>query len=68
MAKIFYPLAVKVFARIQPPLQWKGGMICDLFKGKGSPALINSYRDVLLSDDDGKAVQRILRKNLFPLP
>ena len=42
-------------------------MICDLFKGKGSPALIQSYRDFLLSDDDGKAVQRILRKSLFPL-
>ena len=67
MAKNFYPLVVKVFVRIQPPLQWKGGMICDLFKGKGSPALINLYRDILLSDDDGKAVQRILRKSLFPL-
>ncbi len=42
-------------------------MICDLFKNKGSPALISSYRDVLLMDDDGKGVQRLLRKKLFPL-
>ena len=41
-------------------------MICNLFKGKGSPALIKSYRDVLLSDFDGKAVQRFLRSRLFP--
>ncbi len=42
-------------------------MICDLFKNKGSPALIQSYRDVLLMDDDGKGVQRLVRKKLFPL-
>ena len=66
MAELFFPLVVKTCTRIQPPLQWKGGMICDLFKGKGSPALINSYRDILLSDHDGKAVQRFLRARLFP--
>ena len=42
-------------------------MICDLFKNKGSPALISSYRDILLMDDDGKAVQRLVRKKLFPI-
>ena len=58
LPKLFYPLVVETFVRIQPPLQWKGGVICDLFKNKGSPALISSYRDILLMDDDGKAVQR----------
>ena len=67
LAKIFYPLVVKTFIRIHPPLQWKGGMICDLFKNKESPALIASYRDILLMDDDGKAVQRLVRKKLFPI-
>ncbi len=67
LSRVFFPLVVKTFVRIQPPLQWKGGMICDLFKNKGSPALISSYRDVLLMDDDGKGVQRLLRKKLFPL-
>ncbi len=67
LAVAFYPLVVKTFVRIQPPLQWKGGMICDLFKNKGSPALIQSYRDILLMDDDGKGVQRLVRKKLFPL-
>ncbi len=42
-------------------------MICDLFKNKGFPALIASYRDILLMDDDGKAVQRLVRKKLFPI-
>ncbi len=42
-------------------------MICDVFKNKGSPALISSYRDILLMDDDGRAVQRLVRKKLFPI-
>ena len=42
-------------------------MICDLFKNKGSPTLISSYRDILLVDDDGKGVQRVLRRTLVPL-
>ncbi len=33
-------LSLKPIWRISPPLQWKGGMICDLFKNKGSPSLI----------------------------
>ncbi len=67
LAVAFYPLVVKTFVRIQPPLQWKGGVLSDLFKNKGSPALIQSYRDILLMDDDGKGVQRLVRKRLFPL-
>ena len=66
-SKLVYPLVVKTAVRIQTPLQWKGGMICDLFKNTGSPALISSYRDILLMDDDGKAVQRLVRKKLFPI-
>ena len=42
-------------------------MICDLFKNKGSPALIASYRAILPMDDDGKGVQRLVRKKLFPI-
>ncbi len=67
LARLFFPLVVKTFVRVQPPLQWKGGMICDLFKGKGSPSLITSYGDILLMDDGGKGVQWLLRKALFPL-
>ncbi len=66
LAKLFYPLVLKVFMRVLPPLQLKGGMVFDLFKGKDSPSLIKSYRGVPLSDDDGKAVRRILRTKLSP--
>ena len=61
MAAIEYPLVVKTYTRIQPPLQWKGGMLCELFKGKGSPSLCSNYRDILLADDSGKAAGRLLR-------
>ncbi len=62
-----YSFVVKAVVRIHPPGQWKGGMICDLFKNKGSPALISSFRDILLMDDDSKSVQRLVRKKLFPI-
>ena len=42
--------------RIQPPLQWKGGVLCELFKGKGDPSAHGCYRDILLAND-GRFVQ-----------
>lgn len=42
LASLYYPLLFLMHARAMPPLQWKGGMITELFK-KGSPALINNY-------------------------
>ncbi len=37
------------------------------FRNKGSPALISSYRDILLMYDDGKSVQRLVRKKKFTI-
>ncbi len=31
MAKFFFPLYVKSYVRIQPPLQWQGGHLCEWF-------------------------------------
>jgi hypothetical protein len=53
--------------RIQPPLQWKGGVLVELFKGKGSPSLCGNYRDILLADDQGKGISRIIRKRFMKL-
>ena len=32
------------------PVQWKGGRIVDLFKGKGSAAVCDNSRGLLISD------------------
>jgi len=67
MSRLQYPLVVKTFVRIQPPLQWKGGMLCELFKNKGSTSMCGNYRDILLADDSGKGVMKLIRKRLLPL-
>ncbi len=66
-AILTYPLVLKSFVRIQPPLQWKGGVLVELFKGKGSPSLCGNYRDILLADDQGKGISRIIRKRFMKL-
>ncbi len=40
MARVYYPLVLKSYLRIAPPLQWKGGMICDLFKNRSCPDIL----------------------------
>jgi hypothetical protein len=66
MARIQFPLVLKSFVRVQPPLQWKGGMLCELCKMKGSPSSCGNYRDVMLADDAGKAVGKLIRQRLLP--
>jgi len=67
MARLQFPMVVKTYVRIQPPLQWKGGMLCELFKNKGSPSVCGNYRDILLADDSAKAVSKLIRQRLLPL-
>ena len=52
--RIYYPLVLKTYVRIQPPIQWKGGMLHQLFKGKGSSSVCSTFRDVMLACVDGK--------------
>jgi len=64
LACIYYPLVFKIHARIRPPIQWKGGMITELFK-KGESSCITNYRDIMLADDSGKAVAKLIRHNFM---
>ena len=42
-------------------------MIQEIFKGKGDPGTPAACRDVLLADDDGKSLFKIIRTAVFPL-
>jgi len=66
LAYMYYPLVVKTFIRIQPPIQYKGGMIYEIYKLKGAHHLCKSFRDVLLANDSGKHVGKHVRSNLLP--
>ena len=41
-------------------------MLHELYKGKGKVNVCDSWRDVLLSDEDSKGLSRIIRKKLLP--
>ena len=66
LSEHYFPLYFKTYARLMPPLQWKGGMMQELFKNKGSPSIPSGYRDVLLADDDGKAIMKYIRQQVMP--
>ena len=66
--RIYYPLVLKTYVRIQPPIQWKGGMLQELFKGKGSSSVCSNFRDVMLACVDGKNVAKYIRNKLLPRP
>ena len=67
MSELYFPLILKSYVRVQPPLQWKGGMLCELFKNKGSPSQCGNYRDILLADDGGKGAIKLIRPRFLSL-
>ncbi len=58
MAEFFHPLVVKMAMRIQKPIQLKGGVMVDLYKGKGSASNCKNSRGILISDALGKHLQK----------
>ena len=65
---IYYLLILKTYVRIQPPIQWKGGMLQELFKGKGSSSVCSNFRDVMLACVDGKMLLSTLEISYYPEP
>ena len=35
MGTLYYPLVLKTFVRLQPPIQYRGGMVHEIYKKKG---------------------------------
>ena len=64
MAKLLTPLLVKASWHMREPLNWKGGLLIPLFKGKGSPAEPSAYRSIFLSDICAKIHHSHMRKEL----
>ena len=65
LLNMYYPLVLKTYTRIQPPIQWKGGMLQELFKGKGSSSVVGNFRDVMLACVDGKNVAKYIRNKFI---
>eukprot|EP00973_Karenia_brevis_P083367 11563243-Karenia_brevis.AAC.1 len=56
LAWIYWPLYTKVCLQMRPPIQWRGGMLCELFKNKGTASSCSNYRDVTIADDGAKTL------------
>lgn len=66
LATFLWPLLLKVASRIQEPLQWKGGQLVALHKGKHSPMECSSYRAILVSSALGKSMHGVFRARTMP--
>ena len=60
-AALMLPLHVKAAMSIRLPVQWLGGALMELFKGKGSRALAKNYREITVADLNGKDFGSFLR-------
>ena len=64
IAQVLTPLLVKASWHMREPLNWKGGLLVPLFKGKGSPNEPSAYRSIFLSDICAKIHHAKVRKTL----
>ena len=62
---MFFPAVVKASLRAETPITWRGGMICELWKGKESASLCSSYRDISIENTICKYYSAFLREHLM---
>ena len=48
------------------PIQWKGGTLRDLYKGKGAYSVKENFRGILTTDSLGKTVHRARVDDMEP--
>ena len=49
------------------PLEFKGGQLTPVYKGRGPMDLCKSYRSLLVSNHLGKAIHRTIRQHYAPI-
>ena len=63
MAAKFFPLMLKMFWRVEEPIQMKGGLLIAAHKG-GKHDEVSCFRSLLLSSHAGKCLRRPIRQRL----
>ena len=61
LARAFVHLAWKQQLLVQEPVSYKGGILIQAFKGRGSPGLCENYRALMVSSILAKSTHRTLR-------
>ena len=59
-AEKLYPIALKMCVRGSERIGFKSGMLCKMFKGRGSHDQCTSYRGILLLPTPAKAIHKCL--------
>ena len=62
LARLTYPILLKMATQGQEALQHKGGKLVPVHKRKGPHDLCSSYRSILISSHVGKSIHRALRQ------
>ena len=65
-ASFLLPLALKTTALAMEPIQHKGGMLMQLFKGRGVNDVCDHFRRIMLTDCIGKTNKEVTREQLMP--
>ncbi|CAE7374664.1 Pol [Symbiodinium sp. CCMP2592] len=60
-AALLQPLFVKALVLGRQPLQWRGGVLFEMFKQSGSPAEVANHRSIYISSFIAKALHRVMR-------
>ena len=66
IAKLYYPLLLKIFQLHMEPACWKGGVMAVLPK-TGDPQKVSHFRGIMLLHTMAKCVHTLLRKQLVPI-
>ena len=64
-ARRIYPILLKAAVRGQGVVEWAGGWLIPLFKGKGNVCAMSGYRAILLESTISRAVSRSWRPKLL---
>ena len=66
MAKLVHPLMLKASLLLRQPLQWRGGLLNEMWKRSGSQASPDCYRSIFISSHLGKCYHKLLRERAVP--
>ena len=64
-ARLLLPICLKTHLRLSEPISCKSTCLISLFKGKGSPSLVESHRAIALMSGPGKLIRKHLRPALI---
>ncbi|CAE7386010.1 unnamed protein product [Symbiodinium sp. CCMP2592] len=60
-ARMIQPLYVKALLGGRQPLQWRGGVLFEAYKGAGAQCDVSSHRSLYISSFIGKSLHRVMR-------